>query len=136
MRANGTFSVQSFNPASISQEPAVTTALPVSVATLEKSYTGDVTGRSMTVFTSAFDQATGVGTYVAMESFAGSVSGRDGAFSFVHSASTSGTDRSAEYFAIVPSSGTGQLAGITGSGGLAVDPDGTHRIWLDYEISQ
>jgi hypothetical protein len=136
MRANGTFSVQSFNPASISQEPAVTTALPVGVATLEKSYTGDVAGRSMTVFTSAFDQATGVGTYVAMESFEGSVGGRDGAFSFVHSASTSGTERSAEYFAIVPSSGTSGLAGITGTGGLAVDPDGTHRIWLDYEISQ
>jgi hypothetical protein len=135
MRANGTFSVQAFNPASISLEPAVTTALPVGVATLEKTYTGDVAGRSVTVFTSAFDQATGVGTYVALESFEGSVGGRDGAFNFVHSASTSGADRSAEYFAVVPSSGTGQLAGISGTGGLDIDPDGTHRIWLDYEIS-
>ena len=135
MRANGTFSVKSFNPALISQEPAVTTALPVGVATLEKSYSGDVAGRSVTLFTSAFDQATGVGTYVAMESFEGSVGGREGAFSFVHSASTSGADRSAEYFAIVPSSGTGQLSGITGAGGLVIDADGTHRIWLEFEIS-
>src|SRR6201996_7250349 len=118
MRANGTFSVKSFNPALISQEPAVTTALPVGVATLEKSYAGDVAGRSVTLFTSAFDQATGVGTYVAMESFEGSVGGREGAFSFVHSASTAGPDRSAEFFAIVASSGTGELAGITGDGGL------------------
>jgi Protein of unknown function (DUF3224) len=36
--------------------------------------------------------------------------------------------------AIVPSSGTGQLAGDTGDGGLTVGPDGTHRIWLDYQI--
>ncbi len=40
-----------------------------------------------------------------------------------------------EYFAIVPSSGTGQLAGISGTGGLVIDADGTHRIWLDYELS-
>ncbi len=23
-----------------------------------------------------------------------------------------------------------------GTGGLAIDPDGTHRIWLDYEITR
>jgi len=72
---------------------------------------------------------------VAMESFEGTVDGREGAFNFVHSASTGGSDRSAEYFAIVQSSGSGQLTGISGTGGLAIDPDGTHRIWLDYELS-
>ena len=30
----------------------------------------------------------------------------------------------------------GQLAGITGDGGLSVDPDGTHRIWLEYQIGR
>jgi hypothetical protein len=134
MRANGTFSVKAFNPAAVAAEPAISTALPVGVATMEKRYQGGVEGHSATVFTSAFDQATGVGTYVAMESFEGSVDGRAGAFNFVHSASTSGPDRSAEFFAIVASSGTGQLAGITGGGGLGIDPDGTHRIWLEYQI--
>ena len=75
-----------------------------------------------------------MGTYVAMESFEGTVDGREGAFNFVHSASTTGADRVAEYFAIVPSSGTGQLVGISGTGGLSVAPDGTHGIWLDYEV--
>src|ERR1700758_5627603 len=134
MRANGTFSVKAFTPAALTPEPDITTALPVGVATMEKHYEGDVAGRSATVFTAAFDQATGVGTYVATESFEGSVDGREGAFNFVHSASTGGSDRSGEFFAIVPSSGIGQLAGISGTGGLAIDPDGTHRIWLDYEI--
>ncbi|MGH3247225.1 MAG: DUF3224 domain-containing protein [Trebonia sp.] len=135
MRANGTFSVKAFNPTSLTPEPVINTALPVGVAIIEKLFEGDIAGRSVTVFTAAFDQATGVGTYVAMESFEGSVAGRDGAFNFVHSASTVGSDRSAEFFAIVPSSGTGRLAGISGAGGLAVDADGTHRIWLDYEIN-
>jgi Protein of unknown function (DUF3224) len=135
MRANGTFTVKAFNPAALSIEPAISTALPVGVAIIEKQFDGDIAGRSTTVFTAAFDQAAGVGTYVAMESFEGSVGGQQGTFSFVHSASTAGTDRSAEFFAIVGSSGTGALAGISGSGGLAVDPDGTHRMWLDYETS-
>jgi hypothetical protein len=101
---------------------------------MDKRYEGDVVGRSATLFTAAFDQTTGTGTYVAMESFQGSLHGRDGAFNFAHSASTSGTDRSAEFFTIVPSSGTGDLAGITGTGGISVEPDGTHRVWFDYEL--
>src|SRR5882724_2000435 len=134
MRATGTFSVKSFTPTSVTPQPAITTALPVGVSTMEKHFEGDIAGRSATLFTAAFDQATGVGAYVAMESFEGSVDGRDGAFNFVHSASTSGDDRSAEFFSIIASSGTGQLAGISGAGGMAIDPDGTHRIWLDYEV--
>src|SRR6201992_2169493 len=113
MRTSGTFSVKAFTPASVTPTPAISTALPVGVATMEKTYEGDVAGTSATIFTSAFDQATGVGTYVALESFEGSVDGRAGAFNFVHSESTAGPDRSAEFFAIVASSGTGELAGIT-----------------------
>ncbi|MFB7266529.1 DUF3224 domain-containing protein [Streptomyces nojiriensis] len=72
--------------------------------------------------------------YVAMKSFEGSLNGRDGSFNFVHSATTSGSDRTAEFFTIVPSSGTGAMAGIAGAGGMAVDADGTHRIWFDYQL--
>jgi hypothetical protein len=134
MRATGTFTVKAFTPTELKPEPDITTGLPVGVATLEKHYEGDVTGRSATLFTAAFDQGTGVGTYVAMESFEGTLHGRDGTFNFVHSATTSGTDRTAEFFMIVPSSGTGELTGITGTGGMAVDADGTHRIWFDHEV--
>ncbi|MFJ4787804.1 DUF3224 domain-containing protein [Streptomyces sp. NPDC088794] len=134
MRATGTFTVKAFTPTELKPEPDISTGLPVGVATLEKDYEGDVTGRSATLFTAAFDQGTGVGTYVAMDSFEGTLDGRDGAFNFVHSATTSGTDRTAEFFMIVPSSGTGELTGITGAGGMAVDADGTHRIWFDYEV--
>ena len=51
-----------------------------------------------------------------------------------HTATTSGTDRTHEHFLIVPSSGTGDLGSISGSGGMAVDADGTHRVWFDYEL--
>jgi hypothetical protein len=134
VRVTGTFKINSFKPTSLVPEPAVTTGLPVGVSTLEKGYEGGVSGRSATLFTAAFDQATGVGTYVAMESFEGSLDGRAGAFNFVHSATTTGAKREGEYFAIVPSSGTGALVGIRGTGGLEIDADGTHRIWLEYEL--
>lgn len=135
MRATGIFEVSTFAPTTVGPEPAVTTALPVGVATMEKKYAGEIVGRSATLFTSAFDPERGVGTYVAMESFEGTVDGRSGAFNFVHSATTRGTNREGEFFAIVPASGTGDLAGITGAGGMVVDTDGTHRIWFDYELA-
>ncbi|WP_371681223.1 DUF3224 domain-containing protein [Streptomyces sp. NBC_01276] len=136
MRTAGTFKVVSFTPASLVPEPAVETALPVGVATLEKHYEGEgLEGRSATLFTAAFDQASGIGTYVAMESFEGSLEGREGAFNFVHSATTDGgPHRGTDHFLIVPGSGTAALAGITGSGGLLVEEDGTHRVWFEYRL--
>lgn len=134
MRATGTFTVTAFVPTELTPDPPVSTALPVGVATMQKHFEGAVAGRSATLFTAAYDQTAGVGTYVAMESFEGSLNDRAGAFNFVHSATTSGNDRTAEFFTIVPASGTGELAGISGAGGMAVDADGTHRIWFDFEV--
>ncbi|GIH02618.1 hypothetical protein Rhe02_06850 [Rhizocola hellebori] len=134
MKASGTFKVIAFVPTSLVPDPAIATALPVGVSTMEKHYEGAVVGRSATLFTAAYDPATGVGAYVAMESFEGSVDGRSGAFNFVHSAGTQGTDRTNEFFVIVASSGTGELAGISGTGGMRVESDGTHQVWFDYEL--
>jgi hypothetical protein len=131
--ADGTFQVSAFDPVTVGAEQ-VATALGVGVATMVKDFAGAVEGRSTTLFTSAFDPDAGVGTYVAMESFEGALDGVGGTFNFVHAASTSGTDRVDLLFAIVPSSGTGGLAGLTGGGSMRVDDDGTHRVRFDYEL--
>jgi hypothetical protein len=136
MRATGTFRTKDFAPTSVFAEPPIRAALDMSVATMEKEYSGAVTGRSATIFTSAFDPDLGVGTYVAMEAFEGSLDGHEGTFAFVHSASTTGADRSNEYFLIVPGSGTGALAGITGSGALEIDSEGVHRMTFDYALGE
>ena len=134
MRASATFKVITFEPAPLETASEITTNLPLGVATMEKAYNGDVVGRSTTVFTSVFDQGAGVGTYVAMESFDGALNGASGSFNFVHSATTAGDDRADEFFLIVSSSGTGELSGISGGGGIAIDADGTHRVWFDYDL--
>jgi hypothetical protein len=134
VRATATFTVKSFVATDVLPDPDIPTATPVGIARLEKHFEGEAVGRSATLFTAAFDQLSGRGTYVAMESFEGSLNGLAGTFNFAHSATTAGEDRSAEFFTIVPSSGTGELSEITGTGGLAVDADGTHRIWFDYDL--
>jgi hypothetical protein len=135
MHAAGTFTVAAFDPTDLSPTPAIETGLAVGVSTMTKQFTGEVDGRSATLFTAAFDQASGVGTYLAMESFEGRLGDRAGTVNFAHSATTLGDGgRAGDYFVIVPGSGTGDLAGITGSGGLTVDPDGTHRVWFDYDL--
>src|SRR5689334_23999934 len=101
MRASAIFSVSDFTPADVPASLPVTTATPTGVATMVKRYDGEAVGRSATLFTAAYNQGTGAGTYVAMESFEGTLHGRQGTFNFVHSASTTGSDRSDEYFAIV-----------------------------------
>ena len=136
MRVDGTFTTHAFTPADVAPSVAVRTGAEVGVATMEKRYAGDVDGVSATVFTAAFDQASGVGTYVAMESFDGTLGGVAGTFNFAHLASTRGSERFDEAFVLVPGSGTGGLAGITGTGGLRVDDDGTHRVWFDYTLPE
>ena len=70
-----------------------------------------------------------------MESFSGTLDGRTGTLNIAHTATTDGgPDRLHELVVIVPASGTGELAGITGVGSMRVDGDGTHRLELEYEI--
>lgn len=132
--AQATFTVRNFTPADFKPIPTVVTALPVGASTMEKLYTGQVTGRSSTLFISAFDGETSRGAYVALESFEGVLDGRAGAFNFMHAAETNGGDRAGEFFSIVSGSGTGDLVSISGGGRITIDADGTHNIRFEYEL--
>jgi hypothetical protein len=136
MRAEGTFAVATFTPAELTPPPIdITVGSPVGVATMEKVYAGQVIGHSATIFTSAYDEATGVGSYVAMESFEGSLDGRSGGFAYMHAATTHGEDSTDAMLIIVPNTGVGDLTNIMGGGGLAIEADGTHRVWFDYQLT-
>jgi hypothetical protein len=117
-------------------KPEISTALDTGNARMVKLYEGGLSGRSVTQFSFCFDAESGIGSYVATESFDGSVDDRRGTFNFIHSATTLGHgERLHELFLIVPHSGTGQLTGIRGTGSLVIDDDGTHRINLDYSFA-
>ena len=126
-----TFRVIEFVPTDYA--PPVEVGIPVGHASLTKEFTGGLVGRSVAQFSSAFSMETGVGTYVALEVFSGTFDGRDGNFAFAHTATTDGAQRSHHLVVIVPSSGTGGLVGLTGTGALVVDADGTHH--LDFDVA-
>jgi hypothetical protein len=112
MKISGTFKTKDFKPGVLMPSPDIQTGLPTGVATMEKLYSGQIEGRSATLFSAAFDPASRKGAYCAMESFDGSLNGKHGKFNFIHSAATNGKDRTGEFFSIVEGSGTGDLRGI------------------------
>jgi hypothetical protein len=138
MHATSTFTVSNWTPAPATEQvgdvPMIETGAPIGFAHMVKTFAGDIDGRSITWFVGCLNQETGEGTYTALEAVDASVHGRHGTFNIVHTASTHGSDRFDEHFAIVPGSGTGGLAGIRGAGSLVVEDDGTHRLQLDYEL--
>lgn len=128
----GTFTVTDFAPQPFT--PTVETGLPTGYVLMRKEFAGAISGSAQTQFLFAYDEEHG-GTYVAMESFSGSIDGRSGTCNIAHSTTTSsGADRSAELLVIVPGSGTGGLVGISGTGSIVIDPDGTHHLNLDYAL--
>lgn len=77
---------------------------------------------------------TKVMVYVALETFQGTLEGRRGGFIMMHRG-WQGADKVNHLdVAIAPNSGTGELAGITGSLAIRIDSDGSHHYSLRYTL--
>lgn len=74
--------------------------------------------------------------YIASEQVTGSLDGREGTFVLQHwgIADEGAPARTAGH--VVPGSGTGDLAGLSGTLEIAVGEDGTHTLSLEYRIEQ
>jgi hypothetical protein len=140
MRAAATFTVSDWTPVDlptvVGGAPVPVTAAPTGMAAMVKTFAGDLAGRAVTWFVGGQNEASGAGTYVAVEAFEGTLDAHAGTFGFVHAASTHGGDRYDEHFAVIPDSGTGELTGITGRGTLTIDADGIHRLELEYALPE
>ena len=130
--AASTFDVSDFSPRDGS--PSVATGVTPSDIDMVKNFSGDIEGRSVTRFVGGLTEDQSAGAYAAWESFEGSIDGVAGSFAFLHMQVLSDSTVGAMALHIVPSSGTGGLAGLAGAGGIRVDEDGTHRLWLDYSL--
>jgi hypothetical protein len=80
---------------------------------LEKRFSGDMVGTSTGVMMSGGDPATGIAGYVAMEVVSATLAGRSGSFALQHNGTMAGGDQRLNV-EVVPGSGTGALAGISG----------------------
>ena len=100
---------------------------------VRKEFFGDMVGVSESEMLAAFTSTPGSAGYVAIEHFTGSVGGKSGSFVLQHSGVMNRGDAQLTV-TIVPDSGTGELAGI--SGALAIDnTEGRHSYVLDYEFA-
>jgi hypothetical protein len=104
----------------------------ISRMVLDKQYHGDLEGASKGQML-AVGSAKSSGVYVAIETFTGTLQGKTGSFSLHHTGimTKSGPTLNIN---VVPDSGTGQLAGISGKMNIIIAPDGKHSYEFEYTL--
>ena len=99
---------------------------------VRKEFSGDLVGKSEAQMVAAYTATPGSAGYVAIEHFTGSVGGKGGSFLLQHHGLME-RGEAALTVTIVPDSGTGELAGISGT--LEIDnAAGKHSCVLQYEL--
>lgn len=125
--ARGTFEV------SVTPAPPADDAAPDSPGRmiLAKIFNGEIlaTGEGEMLATMGPDQS---GAYVALERVRGAINGRTGTFALVHRGIMDRAEQALS-ITVVPGSGTGELAGISGVFYLTI-ADGEHRYDLEYTL--
>ena len=125
-RATGPFEVKlAPQPTDASSEGAV-----VGRISLDKQFHGDLEGTGKGEMLSIMGSVKGSGAYVAVEWVTGTLHGKSGTFALHH---TGIMKRSVPSLSIhvVPDSGTGELAGITGKLNIIIEA-GKHSYEFDY----
>lgn len=98
-----------------------------------KTFTGDLVGTSSArLLTSTKEGREGAG-YVASERVVGRLGGREGSFVLQHGGIAGGGSEPRSFGSVVPDSGTGHLAGLTGSCEFVHDEQGA-RLTLTYDL--
>ena len=99
---------------------------------VRKQFSGDLVGKSEAQMVAAYTATPGSAGYVAIEHFSGSVGGKSGSFLMQHHGLME-KGEAALTVTIVPDSGTGELAGISGT--LEIEnAAGKHSCVLEYEL--
>lgn len=99
---------------------------------LDKQFSGDLAGSSSGVMLSAGDPGKGIAGYVAMEVVQATLAGRSGGFALQHSGTMDASGQKLNV-QIVPGSGTGALAGISGT--MAIRIEGREHFYtLRYDL--
>jgi hypothetical protein len=98
----------------------------------EKQYHGDLNGVAKIQMLAA-GSAKSSGVYVAIETFSGTLQGKMGGFSLYHTGIMTKGGPTLN-INVVPDSGTGQLAGISGKMNIIIASDGKHSYEFEYTL--
>jgi hypothetical protein len=99
---------------------------------VDKQYHGDLDGTSKGQML-AIGSPKSSGVYVAIETFTGTLRGKTGSFSLHHTGIMTKAGATMTII-VVPDSGTGQLAGITGKMTINVAADGRHSYEFEFTL--
>ena len=126
--ASGTFEVKLAPQAPDAEADATLGRLSI-----DKQFHGDLEGASRGQMLTAGTDVEGSAGYVAMERVSGTLQGRRGTFALQHSGTMT---RGAPSLAIrvVPDSGTGELAGLSGSMSITI-VEGKHSYDFEYALA-
>jgi hypothetical protein len=99
---------------------------------IDKQFHGDMTGSSQGQMLTIGTSTTGSAVYVATERVTATLGGKHGTFALYHNGIMN-RGKSSLSVTVAPDSGTGELAGISGT--LSIDvKDGEHLYVLDYTL--
>ena len=102
---------------------------------LDKVYHGDLEGTGVGEMLASMGTVKTSGTYVAMEVVSGKLTGKKGTFALGHIGTMQGGKQDLS-INVVPDSGTGELAGISGKLNIIIGPDGKHSYEFEYKIEK
>jgi hypothetical protein len=100
---------------------------------LDKAFHGDIEATSVGQMLAARGGKPESAGYVAIEKVTGKLHGRAGSFMLQHSGHSSPAGQSLT-INVIADSGTGDLAGLSGTMTIAIAPDGAHSYELDYKL--
>lgn len=133
-RVVAAFDVTNWDPTSY-DEPAEGPHL--SRITIRKAFRGDLEGESAGegLFCGMNDPEAGAG-FVVSERFVGRLGGRSGTFVLQHGGVVGGGEGPRSFGNVVPGSGTGAFAGLSGTTLFDRAADGSHTLTLDYDFGE
>ena len=105
---------------------------PVGRFTLDKAYTGPLTASAVGTMITGMGTVEGSAAYSAIEQVSGELDGKTGTFSLIHRGIMDRGAPSLEIM-VVPDSGTGELAGLSGTMGIRIE-DGKHFYDFSYAL--
>ncbi len=128
-KASGTFKVD-LKPQTLADSEADAALGRLSI---DKQFHGDLTGTSKGEMLSARTNVENSAGYVAIEKVAGTLHGRRGTFVLQHS-STMNRGEGEQNITVVPDSGTGELAGLTGR--MTIQVEAGHAYTFEYTFNE
>lgn len=97
---------------------------------VEESFSGDITADGVVEFLQAA-RSDGSASFVGIERVTGSLAGHEGTFLLQDAGTVKDNIVSGDWF-VVPGSGTGELAGLRGTGGFRANLGEGAQVHLDY----